>query len=41
MEMCQGLTLQGEQVVLTWTEKDKDNYIGTIKLESIIDFFNN
>jgi hypothetical protein len=41
MEMCQGLTLDGEQVVLTWTEKDIDNYIGTIKLEAIIDFFDN
>jgi len=41
MEMCQGLTLHGEQVVLTWTEKDIDNYVGTIKLEAIIDFFDN
>ena len=41
MEMCQGLTLHGEQVVLTWTEKDSDNFVGTIKLEAIIDFFDN
>jgi hypothetical protein len=41
MDMCQGLTLHGEQVVLTWTEKDIDNYVGTIKLEAIIDFFDN
>jgi hypothetical protein len=40
MEICQGITLDGSTLIISWTEKEKINMIGTIDIDSIINLFN-
>jgi hypothetical protein len=39
MEMCQGLTLYSDLLVISWTELDKYSKIGYVKLESVFVLF--
>jgi hypothetical protein len=39
MEMCQGLTIKGTTLIMSWTENDKDNMIGSIEIESVLKLF--
>jgi len=39
MEMCQGLTLKDDLLVLSWTELDKFSKIGSIHLETVLKLF--
>ena len=38
-ELCQGLTLDGSTLILSWTEKEKVNMIGAISIDSILKLF--
>jgi hypothetical protein len=39
MEMCQGLTIKGTTLIMSWTENDKDNMIGSMEIESVLKLF--
>jgi len=39
MEMCQGLALKEDLLVLSWTELDKFSKIGSIHLETVLELF--
>ena len=39
MEICQGLTLKDNLLILSWTERDKISKIGSINVESVLELF--
>jgi hypothetical protein len=39
MEICQGLSLDGSTLLLSWTEKEKVNMIGATSIDSILELF--